>query len=293
MLAVNMEGGFETKAKLNWTSDVGFLLDLSCADDGITVQMVGVPVPADGTVALSAEHIALNKLEILFKSQVDVDDEPGQLAEAAVRISGDGLEVKAKVEDVETGQLLPFVVTVPLEMEGGAPESGGPVPADTTEDDLDWEDEATFERMMVDLPLPTSEGPKPVDEVELEAEPPKPGGLVALLKALQDMGPEGGEDEAAAPLDDQTLDEASEVGLMSPTEEARGLLQLLLNREDLELEPGATLDPLLRGAARILLAEVPAEDMAASLVNFLVDQEGIVVDVYIDDESLAAILAEW
>ena len=113
---------------LNWTSDRGFELDLEAQDEDVALRLAGVPVPADGTLELS-DGVPLDRLEILFKAHVDVAGEPGQIVEAQVKLVAPGtLSFSAKVEDVETGEVLDFKSQHPIKLPSGVPESGGPRP---------------------------------------------------------------------------------------------------------------------------------------------------------------------
>ena len=87
------------------------------------------------------------------------------------------------------------------------------------------------------------------------------------------------------PVEEEVAD-----GLMSADEEARQFLQLLVNREDLELEE-ESVESLL-DASEILQSPASATRMASMLSEWLLDQDAV-ADLYIDDESLAELLSQW
>jgi len=173
------------RATLHWDLEVGFELDVDLAKDDLSVRMVRVPVPADGTAALG-EAIALYALDTLFKSQVDVGGAPGQLDGVEVRVDGESLHLTASVEDAETGDTQALAVALPLAWDGEAPATGGPVPPKPEEDDLDWEDEETLERLIDGAPdaVPrAADDDEDEDEEEPEGDDGAPSGkgLAALL----------------------------------------------------------------------------------------------------------------
>lgn len=286
---------------LNWYSDRGFEMDLDAEDDEVSLRMVAIPIPTDGTAELRAGPVELDRLEILFKAQVEVQGEPGQLQDARVQlIEHEGqahLELSAKVEDVETGELIQFHTKEPVKIPSGAPERGGPRPMPADEDELDWEDETTLEQMVVNAPETTSRADREDDE-EIEEERPRPaaGGLKALLDALANLGegeeaelgaaeeePPGPVEAPAGRIEDQTF---------TKEEEAAGLLKLMIERDALELEDEHELEELVPGVVRILSRQSGPEGKATALSTWLLDQPAV-ADLYVGDEELAEILEHW
>lgn len=281
---------------LNWYPDRGFELDLDAADDDISLRMVSIPVPADGTAELRA-GVELDRLEILFKAQVDVQGEPGQLHDARIQlIEADGteqLKLSARVEDVETGEIVNFHVKVPVRVPPGAPERGGPRPLPANEDELDWEDETTLEQMIVAAPESTSRS-EAREEEEKEEAPPS-GGLKALLDALARLGDEG--DDEGEDLRDESPAPAAPPGpgddqRISEEQEAAGLLQLLIDRDGLELEDAFEVDHLVPGVVQILARPMSSEAKATALSEWLLSQDAV-ADLFIGDGDLAEILEQW
>lgn len=334
---------------LNWFPDRGFELDVEAADEDVAIRLQAVPVPADGTAELR-KGVDLDRLDILFKASVEIQGEPAQLQDARIQLVSEGagyaLELDARCEEVETGDIVPFKVTVPIALPSGIPESGGPRPVPTNEDDLDWEDETTLEQLVVNAP----EAPI-TEEGEL---PPASGrgtsgkggsgksgsgkGLQALLKALAHLDEDDDDLSAEAPLPDRTdpegdtgkgaggkgssapkpsLAEAlaaetsrsarnSRPGVLPPLDdadegpdqslgadgEARSLLDLLVEAENLELEEDAEIDGLVPGVTKILASPLPAEAKASKLSAWLLDQEQV-ADLFIGDDDLAEILERW
>src|SRR5690606_19537898 len=134
-------------ATLRWDPERGFSLDLDTSNQGVQLKVRDVPVPADGTDELRA-GVDLDRLEILFKAQVDLDEAPGQLTEASVRLAGDRqLGLRLQVEDAETGEVREVKLQVPFTLEGDPPAKGGPRAEATREEDLDWDDETTYEHL--------------------------------------------------------------------------------------------------------------------------------------------------
>jgi hypothetical protein len=79
---------------------------------------------------------------------------------------------------------------------------------------------------------------------------------------------------------------------MSAEEEANQFLELLVGREDLEIEEGHAAAELVPGVVEILKQPISPARVAAQLSEWLLDQEQV-ADLYIDDDSLAELLAEW
>lgn len=291
----------ENVASLRWSATSGFEIDLTAGDEEITVQLVGVPVPADGTVELGAGPVSLDKLEILFKAQVVLEGEPGQLRTATVQlIKPDTIRFFAQVEDVETGQVVPFEVELPIAVPKAAPPAGGPRPNPTQEDELDWEDDATFEKLLVDMPdLPTSERPKP----KVVEEPKKKGGLAALLAALSKVDEEDDDEEPTEvrlglKLPDAPKAPAAPMGPPKPTanlehlKEARDFVALLVEREAIEFEEDFDREDLYPGILDILHGGKSPPQMAKRMSKWLLDQDGV-GDLFIDDDDLAELLSQW
>ncbi len=287
---------------LHWYADRGFELDVDVSNDEMTLRMMGVPVPADGTIELG-QGVELDRLDILFKSQVDIEGAPGQVHEASVRLEGSSkLLLDAKLEDVETGDILPLKAELPLTLPDGVPASGGPKPDPTNEDELDWEDETTLEKMVLQPP-----------EVEAAAaastssDPAPPsGGFQALLRALVD-GPDDDSEEVEPPEplpapvqplpeglepDDEPSAPSAQDQSMSAEDEAAGLLNLLINGDHLELEEGHEVSELAAGASDILALPISGENKAPRFSEWLLDQPAV-ADLYIADDDLAEILDQW
>lgn len=312
---------------LNWFPDRGFELDVEAADDEVAVRLVGVPVPADGTAELR-RGVDLDRLDILFKASVEIQGEPAQLQDARVRlVSEDGadlLELDAHCEDVETGDVVPFKVALDIEVPKHAPETGGPRPTPTNEDDLDWEDETTLEQLVVNAP----ETPlAPERNVRTgggggNGQDGQAKGLQALLKALANLDDDephaAGADEPTArsvpreapePEDELPSDDPSDE-LRVPAEdheddepepatadqslgamgEARSLLELLVAGDHLELE--GDLEALVDGVRQILALPLPSEAKATRLSEWLLDQPEV-ADLFVGDDELAEILERW
>ncbi len=294
-----------SSCELNWYSDRGFELDLESAGDEISIRLVGVPVPADGLVELHAGPVALYSLDILFKAQVDIEEDPGQFQDAFVQLATEGatstLTLTGNIEDVETAEILPYKIEVPVAVPSGAPQAGGPRPSATLEDDLDWEDETTLEQMVVNAPESTPAAAPPNRVVQEE---PGRGGLEALLKALanfEDVDDGGGPvtDEAPLPTPTPVVVEEPEPEpepegdqTFSADEEARGLLQLMIARDALELEEDFDVSALVHGVMPILAMPVPPLKMAEILSGWLLEQDAV-ADLYVGDEDLAEILEQW
>jgi hypothetical protein len=297
---------------LKWFADRGFELDVEVADEGVALRLVGVPIPVDGLTELR-KGAELDRLDILFKASVEIEGEPAQLQDARVQLVTDGekdaLDIDAKCEDVETGEVIPFRVRLGIEVPREAPTAGGPRPTPTNEDDLDWEDETTLENLVVNAPETTA-----TEETEPAAEtPPATGkGLQALLEALARLDDD--EDDSDEPHTDATPEEPDEEGAaespppeaeddgepegepddqsIGADEEARGLLELLVRQESLEIAEGAELDTLVEGVTRILALPLSPENKATKLSAWLLEREEV-ADLFIGDEDLAGLLERW
>lgn len=289
---------------LNWYADRGFELDVDVTSEDVTLRMTGVPVPADGTDELS-QGVDLDRLDILFKSQVDIEGGPGQAHEARVRLEGDRLHIDARLEDVETGDIVPLKVSLPVALPSGVPASGGPRPEVTHEDDLDWEDETTLEKMVLqppDMEAASVAGKKPSGPDASST------GFQALLRALVD-GPDDDDftDEVeplpepvralpegieAAPAPTRAPQGAPSDQSMSAEEEAKRLLELLVAGDHLELEDDHEVDELAAGAAAILALPIPGEKKAPRFSEWLLDQPAV-ADLFIGDDDLGEILDQW
>lgn len=291
-------------AQLRWTADRGFEVDVEVSDDEVALRLLAVPVPADGTLELE-QGVDLDRLEILFKASVEIQGEPAQLQDARVRLirdGGDFLEIEAKCEDVETGDTVPWTGRVEVDVPRGVPQSGGPKPEPTSEDDLDWDDDTTLERLVVS-------GPETPVDPERTARPRATGGdgprsgLQALLKALssldddEDLPSEITEEPSeelpqAAPAPAPEPEPEDDDQSMGAVGEARSLLQLLINGDHLELEDDGSIDDLAAGVVEILSLPWSPERKAHRLSEWLLSQDGV-ADLYIGDDDLAEILERW
>jgi hypothetical protein len=296
-------------AHLKWTSDFGFRLDFTGVSEEMTVAISGIPVPADGTIELQSGPLELDKLDLLFKAQVDVGGLPGQVHEAQIVFTEKRAELSCVVEEVESGELIDFECGVEITIPDGVPETGGPKPIPSDDEELDWEDDDTLEAMLGDdgsileggaFPLPSLANE---DAVTLEApksEPTKGKGLDALLKALLGSTPEAeAELEAEAGFPDFEDEEQPVDSEPAPVEasvfdpaNAKGLLELLVKGEDLELEDGFSVDDLVGGAAPIIAAMRPSTQKATALTEWLFQQDAV-AELYMDDDSLASLLEQW
>ncbi|MFK7929849.1 MAG: hypothetical protein AB8H79_16770 [Myxococcota bacterium] len=328
---------------MRWYPERGFELDLNGAVGEITFTLVSVPVPADGTDELRAGPLELDKLEILFKAQVDVGGAPGQLAEASIRFepgaNGEQVILTALVEDAESGETTPIEVSVDVTVPNDAPTVGGPRPKPADEADLDWDDDDTFEAMFKDPltqedPLPlagragmdfdeddqdflggggTGQGGPEVSEAAYDrlfkailSPDSGPEDTESVLKATAEptpAAPAAPEPEASAMPSsghasllaallgggDATI-ESSAIG--DDPADARGLLEFLVEREELELEPDHTVDELVAGAAPILASPKPPSARAAALSEWLFEQDAV-AELYVDDDSLASLIEQW
>jgi hypothetical protein len=303
---------------LKWFADRGFELDVEVADEGVALRLVGVPIPVDGLTELR-KGAELDRLDILFKASVEIEGEPAQLQDARIQLvteeGKDALDIDARCEDVETGEVIPFRVRLDVAVPKEAPAAGGPRPTPTNEDDLDWEDETTLENLVVNAP--ESSATEEPDAPAPEAAPGSGKGLQALLDALARLDDEDTDEEAALDKESAKTDPgprkkkpagASRAATApnvppEPTsdeddqslgleEEARGLLDLLVRQESLEIEEGAEVADLVEGVAQILAATIPPEAKATRLSEWLLSREEV-ADLYIGDEDLAGLLERW
>ncbi len=316
-----------SQATLHWTSDKGFTLDLDSKEEDVTVRFMAVTVPADGTDRLREEPVALYSMDMLFNTHVDVGHAPGQLHTATVMLDGDHLVLGADLEDAETGQQRSWSVRLPVVVPESAPASCGFVAPEPVEDDLDWEDDGDFD-MPADMPALTTAPRAGGTATATATGGGGDAGMEALLRSLMNSGApkaaandfEEPDDAALAALeaeehgDDEGDDAGDDGGISSAllaallggggaddeeddspgddVEHAVNFLQILVNREGLALEPGFTVKDLAVGAAPILMSEAPAERKATQLSNWLLDQDSV-EELYIDDESLEALLEQW
>lgn len=80
--------------------------------------------------------------------------------------------------------------------------------------------------------------------------------------------------------------------VMTPSEGAQRLLEFMLQREELELEPGHEPEELASKVAALLeVHEEPAEQ-ARALSAFLLSQDAV-AELYLDDGALEQLLAQW
>lgn len=291
------------RSELHWDPKIGFELDVDVTAGPVAIRMVRVPVPADGTKRLRESPVELYALDTLFKSHVDVAGAPGQVNEVKVQLDGEQLSLTAVVEDAETGETSPLDVKLPLQMADDAPDTGGPMPKPPDEDDLDWEDEETFDRLFEGSPEATASEPPAGDDDTDEAEPAR-GGLSALLKALMSEDLDAGleEPEPKTPTKAEPRPEpppppppqpaAGGSMLMDSNAEARAFLQLLVDQEHLELVEDASADTLVAGTVELLAKQIGPEAKASALADWLMEREEV-EELYIDDESLAALLDQW
>lgn len=286
-------------AVLTWNDTVGFELDLNADLEDIRLRFAAVPVPADGTIEL-ADGVELNKLDILFKCQAVIDGAPAQLQDAKVAVSKGKLRLDAHLEDVENGLLYPLEAELDCPVPSGVPEAGGVRNTSPDEDDLDWGDETTFEAIAGDVPdaaLLTEEFDRPPEEQGGEDAEAAPTGLAALLAALKNLD----EEEELAGSDAPPVDEEPFVApppaepadqKMTPLQEATTFVEILIAREALELEDGYTPASIASGVSQVLQIPMGDEAKAKRLSDWLLDQDAV-ADLYIDDESLAEIVAQW
>ena len=303
---------------LNWYPDRGFELDLDVGDDDVTLRMVAIPVPAEGTAELIDVGVELNKLEVLFKGQAEIEGEPGQIQEARVRLIGAGLEVQVSIEDMETGEIVRWSTATPVKVSAEAPISGGPKPPTPKEDDLDWEDETTLERLIVDAPS-ASATPERRPDKELKTT----AGIQRLLQALRELDepPDSDDaegDSAPGPSKRQTpaspgvrsgagastppksspprpMSKPPPVAVepvLSAEEEGQRFLQFLLEREALQLEDDVDPTELAVGIVRLLQLPGGSESRARALSKWLMAQPQV-ADLFVDDDDLAALLDQW
>ena len=286
------------ESQLRWNADKGFELDLEGTAPPIGLRLFGIAIPADGTDAL-AEGVELDKLDILFKAEVDVGGEPGQLLEATVSMDQGTLTLRAKIENAETCEIHDLELKRELLMPAGAPAFGGPTPEPTREEDLDWDDEQTFEHLLAEPPQPADSVLTPFSPEESEVgsngnegaeDSAADVGFGALLKAMvaTDLAAlEAGQiDDPAAP------DEPEAPVQLEGEVEAGRFLVLLIQNEELELVENGTADPLLAGTAAILAMEMAADAKATKLSDWLLSQDAV-EELYIDDERLAELLDQW
>lgn len=298
----------EPVSRLRWYPKRGFELDLNASVDDITLTLVAVPLPVDGTVELRDGELTLDPLEILFKAQVDIDGAPGQLTRGTLLVErqdhGEQITLSVEIEDAETGERRDLTLRVPVQVPTNAPEAGGPRPRPKDESELDWDDEDTIEAYFKDPltqedPLPVAgrrglvdnddEGDEdpPVDALGKEIDPEQQErGFNRLLQALLREGPEPGE------IAEPDGPDAEIIPLARDPADARGLLQYLIDHEQLELEPDHDVDELVAGAAPILASAKPPDARAQALSGWLFTQDAV-AELYIDDDALASLIAQW
>lgn len=281
-------------ATLDWNSERGFILDLTAKHAGVALQLQSIPVPADGTRELAA-GVDLDKLDVLFRADVDVDGAPGQVREASVVVSGDELRLIGQVEDAESGALRDVSVSTHLTVQGAPPVAGGPRPVPQSEDELDWDDETTFEKLFSDV------APRPAQTGSAAVESKGQRGFAALLRALAAAGDEAIPDEPSVDDGAPVPDDAPMPTLVAPDlggvdllghGEARELLQFLVEEEQLLIEEGHSLDEVVPLVGPVLISFRPPDDKAEALSNVLLSSPAV-EELFVDDDSLAALLARW
>lgn len=295
-----------SQAKLTWNPVTGFELDLDHEQDQLKLVMVGMPVPADGTASL-AEGVKLFALDALFRTEVDIHEAPGQLSDVHVRVADGSLTISGNLENADTLEIQALTLTLPVQIAGDPPVSGGPVSEEPDEDDVI--DDDVDDQALDGLSALFAERPKPKAEPDPAPQSGQGGGLAALLKALA----EGGDDDVA--LDDEDDDEAPELtrtasadpdgdvdeeddGMDARTRalaedtDALGFLNLLVAKELLELEDGHKVESLVAGTARILGGRGNAENKATQLSEWLFSQDAV-GELYAGDDDLEAIIDQW
>lgn len=318
MDATNPDAASGPVSRLRWYPERGFELDLNAVIGEVEIILVAVPLPADGTVELRAGELELDKLEILFKAQVDVGGAPGQLTEANVTLSRKGatevMTLKAVVEDAETGEVHDVSVEVPVHVPEVAPDAGGPRPSPADEAELDWDDDDTHEAFFKDPltqedPLPVASRSREADDEDPDEAPPSSAerGFDRLLRALLSEDSKLDEDPPEPASQRVTSggtvlslvgeEDEDEAGGQAPQAvhdpaDALGLLTYLLEREALELEDGHTVDELLPGVAPLLATERPSGARAADISEWLFSQDAV-AELYIGDDDLAALIDRW
>lgn len=82
-----------------------------------------------------------------------------------------------------------------------------------------------------------------------------------------------------------------QISVLTPKErEIRAVLQQLLREEQLELEDGADLDQLVIRLAEAM-GDIRGVDRKAAFISDWLLQQDDVVDLYVDDEGLARVIA--
>ena len=273
-------------SQLTWDSERGFRLNIAVKSQDVRLSLTGIPVPADGTIELFAQPIELDKLDLLFKAEVEVEGMPGQLHEAQVTFSKTEIAVSCVIEEVESGDLQDFECKAAVFIPRGVPESGGPKPEPTDDAELDWEDDDTLEAMLGEPKIPNDLFIEEEDAGDDEGLPAggKAKGLDALLAALLSM------DKADSAEDEKETKSAAPV--IKDPGNAEGLLKLLVEGGDLELEDGHALSELIGGAAPIVASMRPSSSKAEALSSWLFSQDAV-AELYMDDESLATLLEQW
>ncbi len=197
-------------------------------------------------------------------------------------------------EDDDTFEAMfkdPLTQEDPLPMAGRPARGDGDDPEDDGPDGLGRPDTATRKRVglnkLIEALVATDDDDDlpPTDESSEVAAGPDPApddddpGLSALLRLvakddLADETPPGAPDLTGDPGD------------------ARGLLQFLVDREELELEPGHDVDELVPGAAPIVAAPKSPDARARALSEWLFDQDAV-AELYISDDALSGLLERW
>ncbi len=278
-------------ATLHFDRDHGFELDLAADESSISLRCDRLPVRVDGTIALSAGPVALDRLDVLFKASATMDGEPAQLHGATLQLVDGVLVLHTEVEDVETGDVVDFDLRIPVSVPADAPASGGPLAPALDEDELDWADETTMERVLGS---------------DSEAAPARgrAGGLASLLQAIRTAGEgedeeaDGGEldgDEEGEDGDEFDTDDGPFDPAPAPNpirDESRSLVDIMLKQEWLAIAEDADVDALADAIAPVLGGRGSAETKAARIGDVLLSHPAV-DEVFVDDDALAEFLERW
>jgi hypothetical protein len=268
-------------ALLRWFPDRGLELDLRIVLDRVTITMMGVPIPVDGTKALRAGLIEMDSLEILFKSEVDIEDLSGHLLSASVQLveseMGDLLSFRATAEELR-GDLRRIAVQIPVTLPPGVPEEAGPQPQTEPVDELNWADDKVLARLLSDMFQP--EAKNPYNEKAWWGT-----GLDTLLKTLGIASPDLEQENKPKPKKRKKKNDKVE-------QIAMGLLDFLVERRKLVLDQGVLIGELVDGAAPHLDPNKTARNRAKGFSRWLLKQPGV-FELSISDSELAMLIDMW